>query len=223
MELKSMNCPNCGNPIKVDMTKKNYFCQYCGGQLLFDDGVQRVQHEMTGGFDFGYQEELGRQKAREEIEQKRLEEQQRMQAIRNQQAIQQKQEMMQQFLKQQKLAEKNRTKRQNTFLLAAIALWIGSMLIYWFLGKPTALRNADVPKARIIIGCLLALIADVVSIHFTNKAHKQNNGNNANVIGMTFDLIQKKQTGCITSAFQLILAVPIVAYVFTLIAALLHS
>ena len=219
MELKSMNCPNCAHPVKVDMTRKNYFCQYCGSQLLFDDGVQRVHHEVTGGFEFGYQEELGRQKALEEMERKRQEEQQRQQAIRNQQ----RQEMLQQFLNSQNRSMKNRNKKQNNLLIAALILWIGGMLIYWFVGNPRGLGEAAAPKARIMIGCLLALGADIAAVLLSKKAHEQNYEENTDNITMFFNLVRKRQTGCITAVFDLILAAPIAAYVFTIFAALAHS
>ena len=116
MELKSMNCPNCGHPVKVDMTRKNYFCQYCGSQLLFDDGVQKVQHEVTGGFEFGYQEELGRQKALEEMQRQKAEaarrqqeelERQRAEEARRQQEEQERQRLQNEALRaQQHAAEK---------------------------------------------------------------------------------------------------------------------
>lgn len=38
MELKSLNCPNCGASIQIPDGKNSFFCTYCGSQIHIDDG-----------------------------------------------------------------------------------------------------------------------------------------------------------------------------------------
>ena len=63
MNLISLVCTNCGAKLDVNSELKRCICQYCGNEMPIDNGVQRYEHTMTNGFDFGYQQELGRQQA----------------------------------------------------------------------------------------------------------------------------------------------------------------
>ena len=38
MELKSLNCPNCGASVQIPDGKNLFFCTYCGSQIQIDDG-----------------------------------------------------------------------------------------------------------------------------------------------------------------------------------------
>ena len=42
MKIINMVCPNCGASLQVDADKKNLTCNYCGSNLLLDDGVQHI-------------------------------------------------------------------------------------------------------------------------------------------------------------------------------------
>ena len=41
--INAISCPKCGASITIDEDKKISFCQYCGTQLVYDDGVQRIE------------------------------------------------------------------------------------------------------------------------------------------------------------------------------------
>ena len=38
MELKSLNCPNCGGAVNIPEGVSRFFCTYCGSQIQIDDG-----------------------------------------------------------------------------------------------------------------------------------------------------------------------------------------
>ena len=39
-----MRCPRCDSELKVEADRKVFFCQYCGNQVLVDDGTQKVEY-----------------------------------------------------------------------------------------------------------------------------------------------------------------------------------
>ena len=191
MELKSTNCPNCGNPIKVDMTKKNYFCQYCGSQLLFDDGVQKVQHEVTGGVEFGYQEELGRQKALEELQKKKeleFQQQDEENRRRRQEYFQRQQEELQRYEQERIKREKkmgynpkgDSKKYSNMASFSALFYIIGTIIIV---------------TKKSVIGFVLYAVGIV--IYFAAQRFRP-----------------KKKTSIISILFLLIMIIPAVFFLF---------
>lgn len=64
MKIINMVCPNCGASLQVDADKNNLTCNYCGSNLLLDDGVQHIQYDNAEAA--GYQFERGRQRAQAE-------------------------------------------------------------------------------------------------------------------------------------------------------------
>lgn len=64
MKIVSMECPNCGASIRVDMDQKNLTCNYCGKSLFVDDEIQHVQYDNAE--EAGYQFEKGRLRAQVE-------------------------------------------------------------------------------------------------------------------------------------------------------------
>ena len=44
MELKSLNCPNCGATIDIDVGLDTFFCKYCG-QKIFLEGQSKAAYE----------------------------------------------------------------------------------------------------------------------------------------------------------------------------------
>ena len=70
MKLVSMTCPSCGANIQVDTEKKLCFCMYCGAQVLIDDEKHHVVYDNAE--ESGYQFEIGRQKAQEDIRREKL-------------------------------------------------------------------------------------------------------------------------------------------------------
>lgn len=68
MKLITLTCPKCGAQMEVNPELEAIICNYCGNKMLIDREV--VEQKITGGFEFGYQQEQGRLKAQQEEQQK---------------------------------------------------------------------------------------------------------------------------------------------------------
>lgn len=66
MKLIDLTCTKCGAQLKVNADLKKCMCQYCRNEMLIDD--ETIHHNLDNGFDFGYQAELGRIQAQQDIE-----------------------------------------------------------------------------------------------------------------------------------------------------------
>ena len=42
MKIVSYKCPNCGARLNSDLDRKKVFCEFCGGEIVFDDEFQKV-------------------------------------------------------------------------------------------------------------------------------------------------------------------------------------
>ena len=65
MKLVNMNCPNCGSRLSLNRSTGECECNSCGGIFMLDDEKQHVSFDDMD--DAGYEFEMGRQRAREEI------------------------------------------------------------------------------------------------------------------------------------------------------------
>ena len=61
--------------MEVNPELEAIICNYCGNKMLIDREV--VEQKITGGFEFGYQQEQGRLKAQQEEQQKRIREEEK--------------------------------------------------------------------------------------------------------------------------------------------------
>lgn len=75
MKLITLTCPKCGAQMEVNPELEAIICNYCGNKILIDREV--VEQKITGGFEFGYQQEQGRLKAQQEEQQKRIREEEK--------------------------------------------------------------------------------------------------------------------------------------------------
>lgn len=75
MKLITLTCPKCGAQMEVNTELEAIICNYCGNKMLIDREV--VEQKITGGFEFGYQQEQGRLKAQQEEQQKRIREEEK--------------------------------------------------------------------------------------------------------------------------------------------------
>jgi DNA-directed RNA polymerase subunit RPC12/RpoP len=75
MKLITLTCPKCGAQMEVNPELEAIICNYCGNKMLIDREV--VEQKITGGFEFGYQQEQGRLKAQQEEQQKRIREEEK--------------------------------------------------------------------------------------------------------------------------------------------------
>lgn len=65
MKLIDLTCSKCGATLQVNSDLKKCMCQYCGNEMLIDDEVVHIQ--IGNGSNFGYQQEMGRQKFKEQL------------------------------------------------------------------------------------------------------------------------------------------------------------
>jgi len=42
MKIVSYKCPNCGAKLNSDFDRKKVFCEFCGGEIIFDEEFQKV-------------------------------------------------------------------------------------------------------------------------------------------------------------------------------------
>lgn len=61
MKMIDLKCPDCGGEMKVNGELESVACNYCGHKMIIDHEI--IEHKITGGFDLGYEQEQGRQKA----------------------------------------------------------------------------------------------------------------------------------------------------------------
>lgn len=54
MKLIDLKCSQCGAVFQVSDDLKHCTCNYCGNKMLIDDEIQRTEHKITGGYEFGY-------------------------------------------------------------------------------------------------------------------------------------------------------------------------
>lgn len=65
MKIINTNCPNCAAPLEIEEDNSKMLCPYCNSTFIIDDQIKAKHYE-----EAGYNFELGRQRAREEFEQK---------------------------------------------------------------------------------------------------------------------------------------------------------
>ncbi len=66
MKLIDLTCPSCGGKMQVNPELETVTCNFCGNQMMVDKEI--VEQKITGGFDFGYEQQQGIKKALEESE-----------------------------------------------------------------------------------------------------------------------------------------------------------
>ena len=68
MQVMAVKCPSCGGQVNVPHGQRMTRCQYCGANVIVDDGVQRVEQHVTydNAEEAGYSFEKGRQRAQQE-------------------------------------------------------------------------------------------------------------------------------------------------------------
>ena len=51
MRMQNAKCPNCGACLMVDMVVGKGHCLYCGGEMIYEDAVERVKIDGIADFD----------------------------------------------------------------------------------------------------------------------------------------------------------------------------
>lgn len=145
MKLIDLTCSKCGASLQVNPELTKCMCQYCGNEMLIDNEIQH--HSLDNGFEFGYQAEIGRQQAQQEMQR---------QAI-----IQRQQIINEQNRRSQQIAEEH---KQRTFHIWTITL----LIIYPFIGIPMMFFdkrfNKDNRKVPIIIWSIIIIIWSIMGL-----------------------------------------------------------
>lgn len=58
MALIELKCSSCGGSIKMDESKENGFCMYCGNKFLVRDELTRIAIEHSGSVEVNRRKEL---------------------------------------------------------------------------------------------------------------------------------------------------------------------
>ena len=64
MKIIDLKCPNCGGTTKANAELTRIVCPFCEYEMLIDHEIKKL--EISGGYDFGYQAEMGRLKAQDD-------------------------------------------------------------------------------------------------------------------------------------------------------------
>ncbi len=104
MELKSLNCPNCGAVVQIPDGVDRFFCTYCGSQIQIDDGKITIDLNANIKLDHQYSD-LARLKELELLEKQREKE---------------REEAAQRFNREKK-------KKRNWIITTALTLLIGGI------------------------------------------------------------------------------------------------
>ena len=69
IRLISLTCEKCGATFEVNSELKKCICNYCGNEMLIDDGVYKVEHthKLEGGYEYGYDKAYGELQARKDF------------------------------------------------------------------------------------------------------------------------------------------------------------
>lgn len=110
MKLIDLQC-KCGATLKVNAELNRCMCQYCGNEMLIDHEVQQHNVNFQNGYNFGYEQEMGRQ-----------------QAIRDAQARAQW-EQQQRLIQSQKLYEKKKKEEEAKKVRIALCGFIAFLFI----------------------------------------------------------------------------------------------
>ena len=124
MKIINLTCNNCGAQLKVNANLKKCMCPYCGNEALIDDEV--VHHKIDDGFNFGYQAEMGRLKAQQDMAKK--------QQLMKQQELAEQQEAIrqQQIAFQQTIAQQNSARKPDKIVALALCMFLGFFGIHKF-------------------------------------------------------------------------------------------
>lgn len=122
MKIIDLKCPNCTAALKVNTSFKNMTCEYCGHTFIIDDEIKRVQHSIVNAKQAGYEFEIGRIQAQEQLkarqaetERRRLEEQHR--------------QLLQQQIEEEKKQEQYRKSIQKQVDKLEQSKWFGYMAV----------------------------------------------------------------------------------------------
>lgn len=154
MKLIDLTCSKCGATLQVNPELTKCMCQYCGNEMLIDNEVQH--HSLDNGFEFGYQAEMGKQQAQQEMKQRAI--------------IQQQQIINEQNRRSQQIAVENKQKQFHiwTIILLIICPVIGIPMM--FFDKKYTKDKRKIPI--IIWGVLLIYYSIIVAI--SDKEPKEN-------------------------------------------------
>ena len=168
MKLIDMQCTKCGATLQVNPELSKCMCQYCGNEMLIDNEVQKHDVQISNGFDFGYQQEIGRRKAIEDIERKK---QLELESARLERARIAEQERIENRKIHKRIARffKNRASKIkhrsiNSHIDHIIYLYSIIQIVLYFI-----FMNKSIHKPLISIGIINSVAAYVLSINYKDR------------------------------------------------------
>ena len=63
MRLIDLKCPHCGADLQVNADLPQCVCNYCGTSFVVDEETKKSDVQIKNAYQFGYEQELGRQEA----------------------------------------------------------------------------------------------------------------------------------------------------------------
>ncbi len=75
VNLRTVECPNCGASVYLAKQQTSVFCSYCGKQMVIDDGVQRTEQHISGEVTIHHIDHIETERIKLEQEKLRLEKQ----------------------------------------------------------------------------------------------------------------------------------------------------
>ena len=169
MKLIDMQCTKCGAVLQVNSELSKCMCQFCGNEMLIDQEVQK--HELSNGFDFGYQQELGRQRAIKEMEEQKAKEEarkkqeeiiQKQNELRRQAELQRKQQEFDEMKRQQQEDWNKRSKKYEAAYAVSLLIGLGILLPFsWFAYKALFIFS--------IIGLALSIFSKINESKFKHN------------------------------------------------------
>lgn len=112
MKLIDLTCSKCNAALQVNPELTKCICNYCGNEMLIDDEVKKS--EIQNGFELGYQMELGRIKAQEDIAKKQKQEEleNKKKEEERQRQIDEEKKFKEQIAKQREYASQHQKEEQ---------------------------------------------------------------------------------------------------------------
>ena len=157
MRLIDLKCPNCTAKLEVNADLKTIVCNYCGHQFILDDEIKHVEHTIKNAGQAGYDFELGRERAKQQIKNERIAVEQ-TNILNQQQAIADRQRSFQERLERQ-VEKANQSK---WFLYMAIGT-ILSIIVPYLLPVVATILIWISPIEKINIKMVATLVFWVIS------------------------------------------------------------
>lgn len=165
MKLVEMKCKNCGAVLEVEEDAQEVKCKYCNTIFKIDDEVQHIQYDNAEktGYDF----EMGRIKAKQEMEQE-------AQRIKLEEDKKKRQEQIE---RDNKIREEEKKKKMMIW-------WILGWIFFFPIPLSIIIWKSNLEQ-KVKIGLLIALWGTMLIYGAFNGDNSQNTSNVNNTVNTT--------------------------------------